>query len=328
MKTLLLSLLMVLTLLGPARGVAGDVAPAFQIVGLDDRPALATKLRDMAVDAHRELVARAGRDWQGTVLVCWVPESIFLEQTGFRPEHVAAAAAPSRMTIWINEAAWQRSPEAARRETLRHELAHLLLGTLPGGKDLPLWANEGITMHLAGQWSWDEHMRLVAAHFMGRLPTLLSLEQTFPRDEAAQALAYRMSYSAVRAVADSLGDAPGSVHRLVARLADPVRGPALAAEMRDPLRREDWQFATAHALGSRLATGILLVTGSSLLFVLLALLLVVGYFLKQRRTRDRFAEEQEDDRWAESLSDEDVQDIYGDREDRWKSGEDDEEARR
>jgi hypothetical protein len=70
------------------------------------------------------------------------------------------------------------------------------------------------------------------------------------------------------------------------------------------------------------------VTGSSLLFVLLALLLVVGYFLKQRRTRDRFAEEQEDERWAESLSDEDVQDIYGDREDRWKSGEDDEEARR
>lgn len=297
---------------------ASQVEPAFRLVGLDDRPKLRAAVELKARQARRVLLENGRKDWPGTARIVWADEKLFREKTGFQPEHSAAAASAERMTIWINEAAWQRSTEEDRQRTLTHECAHLLLGALPGGRKLPLWANEGIVMHLAGQWSWDDHAKLLHAHFFGQLPPLSGLEHAFPREGESQVLAYRMSYAAVSVLAQSYGDEPGSVERLLLRLADPVKGPALADDFWDAFRRDGVQIATERALGSRISTGVIVLTSGSTIFLIITILVLIAWWKVKKRNAARAQEEADEEPWAESLTDEDVQDIYGDREDRWK----------
>lgn len=304
------------------RTTGRDILPSFRVVGLEDRPQLEEALLIQATRARLAVIERADLDWDGTALLVWCTEQEFMEHTGFRPEHIFAAASPSRMTIWVNESAWSRSSPKDRQQTLAHEIGHLLLGAFPGGLELPLWANEGIVMHLAGQWTFDDHARLLWAHLFGRLPSLGDLEDQFPRESATQALAYRMSYAAVASMAHSHGDEPGEVKRLLYRIAHPTRGPAFAEELRDPFVREGWQLATQRSLGSRFTTGVILLTGSTVLFILAAILVIVGFVLKKNRVAHRFEEEEDEEAWAESLSQQDVEDIYGEPEDRWKTDED------
>ncbi len=294
-----------------------DTPPAFEVIGLDDRPGLKDSVRLSAQRARRAILEHSGLDWEGTARIIWAEEQAFLRQTGFHPENAAAAARPSDMTIWINARAWQRSTPHQQQETMTHECGHLLLGTLPGGRDLPLWANEGIVMHLAGQWSTEEHLRLLTAHTFGQLPRLADLEEGFPRDGPSQSLAYRMSYAAISVVAQNYGDDPGEVRRLVQRLADPILGPRLADEFWDEFRREGWQRATERSLGTRFTTAVIVMTGTSAIFLMIAILVIVAFIAVKKRRAERAAEMEEDEAWAESLTEDDIQDIYGDREERW-----------
>ncbi|MCC5877862.1 MAG: hypothetical protein JJU11_16705 [Candidatus Sumerlaeia bacterium] len=296
-----------------------EIGPAFRVVGLEDRPRMEKTLLILATQARLSVIERADMDWEGTALLVWSSEQEFMEHTGFRPEHIFAAASPQRMTIWINEAAWSRSSPGDRQKTLAHEIGHLLLGSFPGGQELPLWANEGIVMHLADQWTFDDHAKLLWAHLFGRLPPLSELEETFPRESAAQSLAYRMSYAAVATVANAQGDEPGSVRRLMMRLSHPTRGVAFAEELRDPFVREGWQIATSRSLGSRFSTGVALLTGSTVLFIFAAILVLIGFWVKKSRAANRFQDEEDEEAWSESLTQQDVEDIYGEPEERWKS---------
>ncbi len=290
----------------------------FEIIGLDDRPNLHDSVRLAANRGRNTIRDKTSLEWAGKVLIVWADEELFLEKTGFRPENSAAAASPSQMTIWVNEASWNRATEREQQRTMTHELGHILVGSLPGGKRLPLWANEGIVMHLAGQWSFDEHFKLLIAHAFGTLPKLSSMEEEFPRDGESQLLAYRMSYSAVDIVAQNYGDQPGEVRRLLQRLEDPFYGPMLAEEFWDAFRVEGWQLATERSMGSRLSTGVIVSTGTGSIFLLISILFVFAYLKVRSRSKTRDQQyEEEREPWEESLTDEDIQDIYGDREDRW-----------
>ncbi|CAN5250361.1 hypothetical protein BH09SUM1_BH09SUM1_16340 [soil metagenome] len=291
--------------------------PAFRIVGLDDRPALRTTVEQMAERAQEALAKNSARRWPGAADIVWTDESTFQRKTGFHPEHTFAAASVEENTIWVNEGAWTRAPEDEREKVLTHEAGHLLLGALPGGKRLPLWANEGIVMRLAGQWNWDEHFKLLMSHFVGRLPKLAELESEFPRNGEAQNLAYRVSYAAV----GELENRSGGIRSLLGTLADEEHGPAFADALFDPTVRDGIQSDTQRALGSRLTTGVIVLSGSGFIFLILGVLVVVAFFRVKAKNAARAREEQNEEPWAASLTDEDVQDIYGDREERWGDGE-------
>lgn len=263
-----------------------------------------------------------------TIRVAWTPEEDFRSLTGFHPENSAAAAAPAEGIVYVNEAAWRRSDPNQQIQTMRHELGHVLLHQLPGGNDLPLWANEGIVMHLAGQWSGDDHLKLLSAYMFGQLPSLRDLEKSFPRDGESQTLAYRFSYSAVAAVAGGYGDDPGSVRRLLMRLADDRMGPALQDEFWDAFRIEGWQRATERSLGSRMSASIIVLTSTGSIFLLITILFLVAVWRRRadRTAREKEWEEDQDGAWRSSLSEADVQDIYGDREERWKGADDDDDG--
>ncbi len=283
-----------------------------KVLGLDDRPALKEHIEGMAFDARQRIRANTGVDWEGTAYVVWVQsEREFLEFTGFRPEHVAAAANARRHTIWINASAWMRADPADNPETLAHEIGHLLVGNLTQERRLPLWAEEGLVMMLAEQGGVNEFWSLAQARLLGTIPRLADLEDTFPRDPGSQTLAYATAHAAVGVVARSYGDDPGSVARLMRRLADVEMGPRLVDSLWDETRRDAWNVALIESLGGRMRYVIIVGTSGGVIWFLAMLLLVWAWRVKRRRRRMAEVIELAEEPWLESLSEGDMKEVWG-----------------
>jgi len=303
-----------------------EILPAFRVEGLEDRPALELEMRRIAAEARRRIRRRTHADWQGTATIVWLDEQAFMERTNFRPEHTSAAADWRNAEVLINSGAWLRSPLEERQTTMTHEVAHLLIGQLAGGPDLPLWANEGLAMHLAGQWRIEDYVALAQTHASTGLPSLEWLEHRFPDNAPSRQLAYQTSFLAVSALARIEGEDEG-VTRLLQILRYPETANPLTQRLRAPeyLRRVEAEMATQ--LGTRLIAGVIAVSGSGLLLLVASVLVIVAYVKVRRRNAARAEEEVNDESWAESLTEADVQDIYGDREDRWKGDDEDDDDR-
>jgi hypothetical protein len=283
-----------------------------KVLGLDDRPALKEHIEGMAFEARQRIRANTGVDWEGTAYVVWVQdEREFMEFTGFRPEHVAAAANARRHTIWINASAWMRADPADNPETLAHEIGHLLVGNLTQDRRLPLWAEEGLVMMLAEQGGMNEFWSLAQARLLGTIPRLADLEDTFPRDPTRQTLAYATSHAAIGVVARSYGDDPGSVARLMRRLADEEMGPKLVDSLWDETQRDAWNVALIESLGSRMRYVIIIGTSGGVIWFVAMLLLVWAWRVKRARRRMAEVIELAEEPWLESLSEKDMKEVWG-----------------
>lgn len=288
------------------------------VVGLDDRVALRDEIEAMAYRSRARLRSQAGVDWPGTVLVVWVEDDRdYQRRTGFRAESTAAAASAARMTVWINASAWKRAAPESNQQTLTHELGHILVGSLTARRRLPLWAEEGLVMHLAGQGGMDQWSALAEAHVGGAVPSLASLEHEFPRDPARQRVAYATSWRAVGQVATTYGDDPGRVESLVRRLASPRVGPSIVERLWNPFDRDLFNQLMINSLGGYLGMLAFWLTTGSGIFILAAVLLVIGWFRVRARRHARDMAERDEEPWAASLTEADVQEIYGDREERF-----------
>ncbi len=318
---LALVLLLASVLPGIGRGqVLPPVERPFVVLGLDESERLRDSVDDTTFAAWSQLQDEVGGlRWPGTVHVVWCGESRDFQARagGASGEHFAAAASPARRTIWINGAKWRAGPELENRRVMAHEMAHVLLHTLAGGGDLPKWAEEGIAMHLAGQWSPVDTVRLAQERAFGRLPRLEDLEHAFPNNSRVD-MAYAVSYFAVEVLARSVGDEPGRASRLVAMLSSPSLGPRIASDLWDPQRRDGLELGAYHTIGSISTSALIVFTSGTLFWGFVAVLLLLAYMKKQRRAEARARAEQEEEAWARSLTDEDIQDIYGDREGRWE----------
>ncbi len=283
-----------------------------KVLGLDDRPALKEHIQQMGFDSRRRIREMTGVDWEGTAYLVWVQdEQDFMRFTGFRPEHVAAAANARRHTIWINASAWTRANPSDNRETLTHEIGHLLVGNLTMDRRLPLWAEEGLVMRLAGQESMAHFWSLAQARLMGTVPLLADLETEFPRDPARQTLAYATGQAAIGVVARDYGDEPGSVTRLMRRLADQEVGPELVEALWDDARRDAWNKAMLESLGSRMRYFVIIGTSGGVIWTVAMLLLVWAWRVKRRRRLMAEVIELTEEPWLESLSEKDQREIWG-----------------
>lgn len=291
-----------------------------KVIGLDDRPELKNHIEDLAYESRVTIRETTRIDWRGTALIVWTDnERDYLAQTGKLPEFTAAAANADYRTVWINGAAWKRATSSEQRQVLTHELGHLLLGHLPGGDDLPLWAEEGIVMHLAGEWDFNRSLAVSRAHSFGQLPALGDLELQFPRDPEQQQLAYAVGYLAVDEIARDLGDERGKITRLMRRIADKEEGPKFEETLWDRDVREGWNIQMLDSLGGRTLNLILVLTSGTTIWLLAMVLLWLAWKKKKRRRELATARELAEEPWLESLSEGDMQDIWGDRDERWRN---------
>lgn len=180
---------------------------------------------------------------------------------------------------------YQRLPAVGRgvREVFLHEMVHALLFQGTGGRWLPTWLHEGAAMRFAGEWRFVDTVSLLLE---GRVPDLAGLQGAFPGSSHRADRAYRTSLLAVARLEEEHG--PTVIADLVAQTRRSGDFPAAFAAVTGT---SDTVFYADFAAAMRLRYGwAVVLTRWPGLFVLLALVLLVGGALKFVRARRRLAE--------------------------------------
>lgn len=200
----------------------------------------------------------------GTPLADWVA-GVASSEDGY----VALRADPSE------------EPVGSLRTVLRHEVAHLVLGSATDG-NAPRWLQEGYAQYAAGGWNWQEAWRLRFALVTEGRGVLETMSLRFPADREGARLAYMLSYTAVQELAGLAGE-----EGLRATFEALRSGASFDAAARRVYGLTEGQFEDRWRRSVRQRYGALFVLSRATLFwVLLTLLL---FWLRARR-RKRDAE--------------------------------------
>jgi hypothetical protein len=164
--------------------------------------------------------------------------------------------------------------------TLRHELLHLLVHReLPPG--VPRWFNEGYAQWASGGWDASAGWQLRVAFLTGRAPPLDSLSLRWPAGEGDARLAYLLSATAVRHLAERNG--PEGFDALIRAW---KREGTLDRAIRSTYGMTMGQFEEEWARGVRRRYGWLLLGAQTGAFWAFGAVLLVFLFAR-RRQRDR-----------------------------------------
>jgi hypothetical protein len=170
-------------------------------------------------------------------------------------------------------------------EVFRHELTHVALEDAVLHKHVPRWFNEGLAIYEAGENPYMRTKTLIDATLSGTLLPLADIDRNFPGDNFKVNIAYAESSDFVR---------------FLMRKSDRQRFQALVARIRDG---QSFEQASADAYGSDLRklefqwkeelskryTYIPVLTGGSVVWVLVIAALVVGYVKRRRRAKATLA---------------------------------------
>jgi hypothetical protein len=136
------------------------------------------------------------------------------ELTGSSPPDWALAIAVPRRRVVVLRERGINTGESFLDPTLRHEIAHLVLGAVAERSKhaIPRWLDEGLAQYAEGAvLSRDQELELGAAARFGTLESFGSIERDFPPHALAAQRAYEMSLGFVL----WLDRKPGGVRALV-----------------------------------------------------------------------------------------------------------------
>lgn len=218
--------------------------------------------------------------------------AVFDSLTGGRvPEWGAGVAIPARRQIVLPTYPAPGTGVWEPAVTLRHELAHLALHAyLPPG--IPRWFDEGYATWVSGGWDQASAWQIRTAFLLGRGPRLDSLTLDWPRGAERARLAYLLSASAVRFLAELGGEAGFAV--LIEAW---QREGSFDAALRRAYGMTPGQFEQAWRATVRRRYGWLLAASQVTVFwTAVSLLLVLLFGIRRRRKRQRLAELEAEDR--------------------------------
>jgi hypothetical protein len=240
----------------------GEAKAAIGLAEMADRPAEWTGL---------------GRRAAGPLRLVIVPDAAALGRvTGGRaPAWGAGVTFPSSRTIVL------RADGGDMRETLRHELAHLVLHDAVKVR-LPLWFDEGYAAVAANEWDRMDALRLSWIVLRRDLPGFRELDGGLRAGESRAEKSYTLAMSAVLELARR--NPAGTLDSLLARLhqGDSFEA-AVAGSTGLPLAvfERDWQ----RTIRKRYNLVIWLSAGGFWLIVSLAV--VMAWWIRRRQDRPR-----------------------------------------
>lgn len=219
-----------------------------------------------------------------TTLIYCQTEKEFLKRAGMRPEHIVAAASPSHSAIFINGERFRSlNPDEAFRVII-HEYAHVFIGQqLP--EPPPRWLDEGLAMHLAGEWSFSQSMQIALTHLFGNTIPFSRLESSFPEEQSAMNLAYLQSYSMTSFLMKRFFD--NNLHTFLRRLSDPSESRKLLTQLQDPLILKSLEEQWKKYLGGRFWNIIYVLTSGTVLWFVLTLIFLLAYLKKRRQKKEQ-----------------------------------------
>jgi hypothetical protein len=277
-----------MALLIPLRAVAAPLeevrTPHFVFLPDSGSAGLARSLSERAEDARQALLHRLG-----------VADDRVIEVRIASDEDQMSLAVGTDRPVgeWIAGMAWPREGRmviSARgnevfsaRDTFLHELAHLYLETAVGGRRVPRWFHEGFAMQMAGEPLAMRLKAFLEAGATGSYLPLEDLDDGFPDRPPAVHLAYAQSRMFVQWLDRRSGG------RGIARLVEAMR-----SGMDFPLAFDLTWGASPSSLfdvfrktASPLASWLYVLTGSAVLWFLIAGLFLWAYLRKRRRAQQK-----------------------------------------
>ena len=206
------------------------------------------------------------------------------------PDWGAAAAIPTQNMIVI-KAPSLTTADKPLPLLAAHEYAHLLAAELSGGRT-PRWLDEGFAMYLSSEWSFDDFTAISLASVRGEFIPLSEIADLNSFSEAQAHVAYAQCYLAVKYLAEYYD--PATLRALFSAL---KRGKGIDAALRELYGIDQAGFEEelfAHIRANYTLTGILM--NSSLFWIALAGLVVLGAYLARRRKADRYKQWDEEER--------------------------------
>ena len=198
------------------------------------------------------------------------------------PDYASGVAYPSLHLVLLTLSAPRTNEAVDLEEVFRHELAHVALEDAVLGRHVPRWFNEGLAVYQSGEGSMVRTRTLWDATLSDNVLPLADLDRGFPEDHYEVSIAYAESADFVR---------------FLMREPDRARFTALIERTKNG---QDFDRALGDAYGSDLKklefqwreqlskrfTYLPVLTGGSLVWVLVICALGVGWYKRRRRARE------------------------------------------
>lgn len=252
----------------------------------------------------------------------------FLSLSGNRNEHILAYASADKRQILINGEALKRQGIEGLYKTLIHEYAHIYIGiTIPS--EIPRWLNEGLVMHLAGEWSWFRSFSLLKAHAFNNLIPLRELDMSFPSNPQMLSLAYDQSYSITEFLIKKKYSSKNDAALFIEALADSKRGANIIETLWDPFIRDGIESGWKNYLGKRIWSWVFIFSSGSIFWFAVAVLFIAAYMKKKTSRGKKLKEWEMEEAVYSSLSKEDEKEFWTpveeDDDNKWRGDEHQEE---
>ncbi len=114
--------------------------------------------------------------------------------SGAVPDWGVGCAFPEHRVIVLRKV---EGTPGALRETIYHEISHILLNNSAGDLPIPRWFDEGMAMWNASEWRWGQSYEMSAAAVWGNLLPLREIDNVLAFASPKAKLAYAESFSAV-----------------------------------------------------------------------------------------------------------------------------------
>lgn len=216
----------------------------------------------------------------------------FKELIGGRfPDWGAAAAFPERKLIAI------KSPETfninrSLEELLAHEYAHLVTAHAAGFHTAPRWLEEGLSMYVSMEWSWSDNLAMSKAAVFGQHISLRDIEQVNRFGEGKAHVAYAEAYLAITYLIDNYTD-----RAIRVLLSETASGSSAEKALYEATGSSYDEFEADFRAHLNNRFNVLSLFMDTIFFWLaLAVILIIGAFLKFRKRREYYRKWEQEER--------------------------------
>jgi hypothetical protein len=208
------------------------------------------------------------------------------------PDWGIGVAIPYRHRIVIKSPLITRGDKSLG-ELTAHEFSHIALATALDYRQMPRWLDEGMAMYFSAEWGWGDNLAVSWAVIFGGIIPLAEIEHLNRFEGDMVRVAYSQSYLAFKYLLDTYGKSGLNI------LLQNIRAG----------RRLDYAFITATGTDyngferefSAYLHGryniVTLIFDSNLLWIIMALIVVIGFILARWRRKKRFREFEEREKY-------------------------------
>ena len=208
------------------------------------------------------------------------------------PDWGAAVAIPYKQMIVIKSPANFRLGKSLF-ELIKHEYTHLALEDRLNHVEPPRWLNEGLAMYIAFEWGWASNIALSQAAVFDMVVPLREIEKINRFPEGRARTAYAQSFMAVKYLLEQYGFDSFNI------LLDNLKNRASIDEALMAATGSNYDGFEKEYL-DYLRTKFNLLTifiDMSYLWLFLAIVVIVGFFLRSAKKKKRYKEWDEYDKY-------------------------------